>query len=156
MDCDIIIACEDDGTLARGAETLIRDYFAENPLVNMVYGDEDRLDEHGHLTDPWLKPDWSPDTFLSTFYFGSIFAIRASELMLINPGERTAAAFEARASIAADSEEEKEAASAELAVSRVQKADPLGQQSDPRLPDRAFQRRIRFAAARQHYYSQQG
>ncbi len=80
----------------------------------MVYGDEDRLDEHGHLTDPWLKPDWSPDTFLSTFYFGSIFAIRASELMLINPGERTAAAFEARASIAADSEEEKEAASAEL------------------------------------------
>ena len=70
----------------------------------MVYGDEDRLDEHGHLTDPWLKPDWSPDTFLSTFYFGSIFAIRASELMLINPGERTAAAFEA----------EKEAASAEL------------------------------------------
>ena len=24
----------------------------------MVYGDEDRLDEHGHLTDPWLKPDW--------------------------------------------------------------------------------------------------
>ncbi len=168
----------------------------------MVYGDEDRLDEHGHLTDPWLKPDWSPDTFLSTFYFGSIFAIRASELMLINPGERTAAAFEARASIAADSEEEKEAASAELdermrswiygslclkiaqadggfsrgrrrlfqkkrrkipgrpysgsPVSRVQKADPLGQQSDPRLPDRAFQRRIRFAAARQHYYSQQG
>ena len=114
VDCDIIIACEDDGTLARGAETLIRDYFAENPLVNMVYGDEDRLDEHGHLTDPWLKPDWSPDTFLSTFYFGSIFAIRTSELLLINPGERTAAAFEARASIAADSEEEKEAASAEL------------------------------------------
>lgn len=28
------------------------------------------------LGRPWLKPDWSPDTFQSFFYFGNVFAIR--------------------------------------------------------------------------------
>lgn len=27
-------------------------------------------------SNPWFKPDWSPDTFLDRFYFGSIFAVR--------------------------------------------------------------------------------
>ena len=26
--------------------------------------------------NPWLKPDWSPDTLISYFYFGNIFAVR--------------------------------------------------------------------------------
>lgn len=70
---------------------------------------KDRIDDRGELRDPWLKADWSPDTFLSTFYFGGIFAFRSSELMLINPGGRTAADYEAKAAIEADSEDEEEA-----------------------------------------------
>ena len=73
---DIIVACDDDGNVTDYAEQMIRDFFAEHEDISFVYGDEDRIDEDGQLRDPWLKPDWSPDTFLSTFYIGDIFAFR--------------------------------------------------------------------------------
>lgn len=103
---DIIIACDDEGNLTDFADQMIRDYFAANPRISLVYGDEDRIDENGELTDPWLKSDWAPDTFLSTFYFGSIFAFRSSELLLVNPGGRVASDYKSRQGIQADSEEE--------------------------------------------------
>ncbi|MBP3217329.1 MAG: glycosyltransferase [Lachnospiraceae bacterium] len=106
---DIIIACDDDGNLSGKARTLISDFFAENPRINLVYGDEDRIDENGDLCDPWMKPDWSPDTFLSTFYFGSIFAFRSEILSIINPQAVRAQDVENRAKIERDSEREKEA-----------------------------------------------
>ena len=111
---EIIIAVDDGGKLTEYAETMIRDFFAENPAVNFVYGDEDRIDEDGELRDPWFKPDWSPDTFLSTFYIGSIFAFRSSELALINPGDRTAVDIESRTRLEADTEEEVRAAKSDL------------------------------------------
>ena len=106
---DIIIACDDDGNLSGRARMLISDFFAENPRINLVYGDEDRIDENGELCDPWMKPDWSPDTFLSTFYFGSIFAFRSEILSIINPQDVRAQDVENRAKIERDSEREKEA-----------------------------------------------
>ena len=57
----------EDGALAR-----IADYFARHPETILAYADEDeRLEENGgRRTNPWLKPDWSPDTLMSYFYFG--------------------------------------------------------------------------------------
>ncbi len=111
---DIIIACDDDGNLTEHAETMIRDFFAKNKDINLVYGDEDRLDEQGKLVDPWLKSDWAPDTFLSTFYFGNIFAFRSTELYMINPAVRTASDIEAKATLEDEREEEEEAARSDL------------------------------------------
>ncbi len=104
---DILIACDDQGTMTDYAETMIRDYFAEHPEVNLVYGDEDRIDEEGERQDPWFKSDWAPDTFLSVFYFGSIFAIRTAIFGMINPGGFKAQDFESRASLREDEYEEK-------------------------------------------------
>ncbi|MEE8815645.1 MAG: glycosyltransferase [Lachnospiraceae bacterium] len=111
---DIIVACDDDGNVTDYAEQMIRDFFAEHEDISFVYGDEDRIDEDGQLRDPWLKPDWSPDTFLSTFYIGDIFAFRSSELAMINPGGRVASDIEARQKLEADAEEEKNAAKTDL------------------------------------------
>ena len=72
---DIIVACDDDGELSASALRLIRDFFADHPGINMLYGDEDQVSE-GTYISPWFKADWSPDTFLSTFYFGSVFLSR--------------------------------------------------------------------------------
>ena len=105
---DILVACDDDGELSGCALRLIRDYFATHPRVNMLYGDEDLVTEGIHLS-PWFKADWSPDTFLSTFYFGSIFALRTTALGLINPGRRTAKEFEPESRILEDEAEEREA-----------------------------------------------
>jgi GT2 family glycosyltransferase len=34
----------------------------------MVYSDEDKIDDKGKRRDPYFKPDWCPDTFLSWMY----------------------------------------------------------------------------------------
>jgi glycosyltransferase involved in cell wall biosynthesis len=39
---------------------------AERPDV--IYSDEDKLEEDGSRTDAYFKPDWSPDLFLSNMY----------------------------------------------------------------------------------------
>ncbi|WP_242622698.1 glycosyltransferase family 2 protein [Lachnoclostridium sp. Marseille-P6806] len=111
---DLVVACDDEGQLTPCALTLIRDFFAENPAIGLVYGDEDRVDADGLFRDPWMKSDWAPDTFLSTFYFGSIFAFRSSELGLINPASRKASDYEARSVLEEDSREELDARRSDL------------------------------------------
>lgn len=39
-----------------------------HPEADMIYSDEDKLDEQGQRTQPYFKPDWSPDLFLSQMY----------------------------------------------------------------------------------------
>jgi GT2 family glycosyltransferase len=34
----------------------------------MIYSDEDKIDENNTLKDPFFKPDWCPDSFLSKMY----------------------------------------------------------------------------------------
>ncbi|MCI5480132.1 MAG: hypothetical protein MR416_02945, partial [Lachnospiraceae bacterium] len=43
---------------------------------DMVYSDEDRMEENGRRCDPFFKPDWSPDTFEEFFYTGNLTAYR--------------------------------------------------------------------------------
>ena len=38
------------------------------PDVDMIYSDEDKINDDGYLTDPFFKPDWSPDRFLCQMY----------------------------------------------------------------------------------------
>lgn len=39
-----------------------------HPDADMIYSDEDKINEEGERFDPFFKPDWSPDTFLSQKY----------------------------------------------------------------------------------------
>jgi GT2 family glycosyltransferase len=39
-----------------------------HPNADMIYSDEDKCDESGRRRDPFFKPDWSPETFLSKMY----------------------------------------------------------------------------------------
>jgi glycosyltransferase involved in cell wall biosynthesis len=34
-----------------------------HPAADLVYSDEDKVDENGHRYDPYFKPDWNPDLF---------------------------------------------------------------------------------------------
>ena len=106
---DIIIACDDDGSLDECAEVLIKDFFASHPEINLLYGDEDRIAEDGVHLDPWFKSEWAPDTFLSTFYFGNVIAFRSSAFAMINPGKRRTSTYESAASLREDSLDEERA-----------------------------------------------
>lgn len=50
----------------------------ENP--DFVYSDEDKLAETGGFTEPHFKPDWSPDSMMSTMYTCHVSCIRRSLL----------------------------------------------------------------------------
>lgn len=40
----------------------------KQPDADMIYSDEDKIDENGQLCEPYFKPDWCPDSFLSRMY----------------------------------------------------------------------------------------
>ena len=39
-----------------------------HPEADMIYSDEDKVDEHNQFCLPFFKPDWCPDSFLSRMY----------------------------------------------------------------------------------------
>lgn len=52
--------------------------FRDQP--DFIYSDEDKLTEQGEYTQPHYKPDWSPDTMMSTMFTGHISCVRRSLL----------------------------------------------------------------------------
>lgn len=61
MDCDDYLAVN---ALYEMAKLL-----NNNPEYDFIYSDEDKVNEEGNQRrDPFFKPDWSPDTFMSYMY----------------------------------------------------------------------------------------
>ncbi len=52
----------------------------EREQPDFVYSDEDKLDEQGNYVQPHFKPDWSPDTMMSTMYTCHVSCVRRSLL----------------------------------------------------------------------------
>ncbi len=75
---DFVVLCQKEGTLRKDALTLLASAFEFVSQAQVLYGDEDFLDKDGRRKEPWYKPAWSPDTYLSGFYLGSVIAIRKS------------------------------------------------------------------------------
>jgi O-antigen biosynthesis protein len=48
------------------------------PQADMIYSDEDKILEDGSLKDPFFKPDWCPDSFLSRMYTANLGIYRRS------------------------------------------------------------------------------
>ncbi len=73
----IWLILQKDGYVDPDAFSWIADHFKECPKTQLLYGDEDALDVTGeHRCSPYFKPVWSPDTWLSSFYLGSVIALR--------------------------------------------------------------------------------
>ncbi len=78
---DILIFVEDSKGLAKGAEKYIGQFFSRHPEIALVYGDADEKDNlSGQRSNLWFKPDWSPDTLFSYFYFAECFAVRRQKV----------------------------------------------------------------------------
>ena len=56
--------------------------------LDLVYTDEDKIDENGRHSEPHFKPQWCPDHLLSRNYFGHLVVARTSLLKEIG-GFRT-------------------------------------------------------------------
>lgn len=78
---DIVIFVPEKRGIASLTERELAKIFNFYPEVQLVYGDEDEWNssETARL-NPWYKPDFSPDTLGSCYYFGSLLAVRAGLL----------------------------------------------------------------------------
>jgi GT2 family glycosyltransferase len=50
------------------------------PEADFIYGDEDQINTDGTYTQPYFKPDWCPDSFLSRMYTGHLSLYRRTLL----------------------------------------------------------------------------
>lgn len=78
-DSDLMLFQLCEGEVAKVTFGLFCEEFTKNKNLIVIYGDED-VKNDGKREKPWFKPDWSPDTFLDSFYFGNLVAVRNAAL----------------------------------------------------------------------------
>jgi len=50
----------------------------KHPDAEIIYSDEDKIDEYGRRSSPHFKSDWNPDLFYSHNYIGGLLACRTA------------------------------------------------------------------------------
>jgi len=73
---ELIVLLDHDDLLAPSALWEVVSAFRTHPTVQLLYSDEDKLDEGGTRCDPYFKPDWSPELFEATMYACHLTAAR--------------------------------------------------------------------------------
>lgn len=74
----VFLSDAENGAWADGAKEKAEAYLSAHPEICVVYGDEDVETAPGQYENPWLKPCWSPDTYLWKDYLGEAVAVRKS------------------------------------------------------------------------------
>ncbi len=62
---DYCALLDHDDLLPKHALLEVAEVIANRPDVRIIYSDEDKIDEQGNRYDPYFKPDWNYDLFLS-------------------------------------------------------------------------------------------
>lgn len=71
-----IAMLDHDDTLAPHALLYLAEYVVGHPAAQLIYSDEDKINENGSRFDPFFKPDYSPELLLAQNYINHLTAIR--------------------------------------------------------------------------------
>lgn len=85
---EFIALLDHDDELAEHALYMVASALENNPHLDVIYSDEDRLDERGGRFTPYFKPDWNPDLFTSQNMISHLGVFR-TELVRALGGFRT-------------------------------------------------------------------
>ncbi|GHD53637.1 hypothetical protein GCM10017083_30220 [Thalassobaculum fulvum] len=75
---EFVVLLDHDDELTRHALYMIANELNFHPNADVIYSDEDKIDEAGETDQPYCKPDWSPDMFLAQNYLNHVTAHRRS------------------------------------------------------------------------------
>jgi GT2 family glycosyltransferase len=75
---EFIVLLDHDDKLHPDALALVDEAIGADPEVDYVYTDEDKIDEAGHHSGPFFKPDWSPERFRTQMYTCHLSVLRRS------------------------------------------------------------------------------
>ena len=73
---DFVVLLDHDDLLAPHALFAVAQALQVRPSAQILYSDEDKLDESGQRCDPYFKPDWSPDLLYSQNYISHLGVYR--------------------------------------------------------------------------------
>lgn len=78
---EFIALLDNDDELAINALSEVVKVINQNPEVDFIYSDEDKINEDGNRFEPAFKPDWSPDLLMGTNYISHLSVYRRSVLV---------------------------------------------------------------------------
>ncbi|MDD4351696.1 MAG: glycosyltransferase [Candidatus Gracilibacteria bacterium] len=73
---EFVTFLDHDDTLTSDALYEVAQRLNKHPELDLLYSDEDKVDEEEVLMDPFFKPDWSPDLFFSVNYLCHLVIVR--------------------------------------------------------------------------------
>ncbi len=74
---EFIAFLDHDDSLTLDALAEVAHFISNNSDVDVIYTDQDKINERGTVTDAFHKPDWSPDYFRRVMYVGHLLVVRA-------------------------------------------------------------------------------
>jgi GT2 family glycosyltransferase len=77
---ELVAFLDHDDELAPEALASVVEHWNAAPDTDVTYSDEDKLDASGVRCDPYFKPEWSPDLFLSFMYTCHLMVVRRTLL----------------------------------------------------------------------------
>jgi GT2 family glycosyltransferase len=73
---DYIVLCDHDDLLTPNALYEFADAITKDKTIDVLYSDEDKIDQSGMLFQPHFKPDYDPDLLASNNYICHLFAVQ--------------------------------------------------------------------------------
>ena len=73
---DFLAFLDQDDQLELGGLADVALALLDDPDIDVLYTDQDKLEFDGSRSEPFFKPDWSPDQLLSHMYLGHLLVVR--------------------------------------------------------------------------------
>jgi glycosyltransferase involved in cell wall biosynthesis/2-polyprenyl-3-methyl-5-hydroxy-6-metoxy-1,4-benzoquinol methylase len=80
---DYIALLDHDDTLAEHALYWVASEIVRHPDAELIYSDEDKIDEKGRRCDPYFKPDWDPELLLGQNYISHLGVYKREQVLNI-------------------------------------------------------------------------
>lgn len=77
---DYVLCLDHDDLLTTNCAFEVVKYINENPDVEIIYSDEDKIDDNGVYSTPYFKPDFAPDNLFAKNYITHITVYKKSLL----------------------------------------------------------------------------
>jgi O-antigen biosynthesis protein len=81
---DYVIFMDQEDLIREDALFLMASLINRNQDADLIYSDEDKIDELNIHSEPHFKPDWSPDSLLSRNYMGHLCTYKLENVMKLN------------------------------------------------------------------------
>lgn len=79
-----LVVIEEGTTIAKNALSDLSEIIRAHPSAELIYTDDDYINQSGERHSPHFKPDWNPDLFYSCNYIGNTYIINSKVFDDIN------------------------------------------------------------------------